>query len=81
MFKRIKNLLDISKYSVDQVVNREHTPVAKEEMKERAKILLSSSPNSEYKLATIINMQTEDPFKDITNETFEQSPDDSTPRN
>jgi len=92
MFKRIKNLLDISKYSVEEVVN----PMAKlptettEEYYERTwgePQITSTDPNFELKLnyiprpATIINLKDEDPFSEITNDTPEQPPSDTTSRN
>jgi hypothetical protein len=71
MFKRIKNLLDISKYTVEEVVN---------------KPTLYTTPDNtieikEYRPATIINLKETDPFADIPYETFEPSSNDTTPRN
>ena len=68
MFKRIKNLLDISRYTVEELKEKE--------------LVLTVSPHSSttYRPATIIRPD-EDPFKDIADETPQQSPDDTATRN
>lgn len=68
MFQRIKNLLELSKYTV-------------EELKQQ-KFVLSSSGEIEYTYtpATIINATEEDPFKDFEDETIEQPSDDTASR-
>jgi len=67
MWKRIKNLLDISRYSVD-------------ELKEKEFVLTVSPHSSTYRPATIVNRKEDDPFKEFENETTQQSPDDTTAR-
>lgn len=83
MFKRIKNLLDISRYTVEELKrprnNRTSSAFLNGIIDQEE--LLSSTPDSAYKMATIINMQAEDPFKNFDNETPEQSSNDSTARN
>ena len=72
MFKRIKNLLDISKYTVDEIRQKEPT-VFKASGD-------SMFPNShEYRPATIVDLKGTNPFDEY--ETTEQSSDDTTPRN
>ena len=69
MFKRIRNLLDISRYSVEEVVNKPTlyiTPDTPVELKK-------------YRPAQIVNLTTSDPFADY--ETTEQPPNDTTTRN
>lgn len=73
MFKRIKNLLDISRYTVEEVVN--HPTTFFTTSGDDIKVL----PN--FRPATIINMKKEDPLKDFDDETTEQSLDDTTARN
>lgn len=85
MFKRIKNLLDISRYTVEElkqpkgftwtgVAKEFNTPASEEK-------LLSSTPDIKYKMATIVDVNPPDPFKDFNNETPQQSLDDTAPRN
>lgn len=92
MFKRIKNLLDLSKYSVEELLNPMEKEIIDEpsvelyhllatpEMiqKARAEKLLNSTPHMPYSMATIINMHEVDPFKEFENDPTEQSPDDTT---
>jgi hypothetical protein len=70
MFKRIKNLLDISKYTV-------------EELTEKSPMIFSTNdsvyPNGQYRPATIIDLKGTNPFDEY--ETTEQSSDDTTARN
>lgn len=71
MFKRIKNLLDISRYTVEELKN---TPT------------YTTSGYSEivantFRPATIITMTPHDPLKDFEDETTEQSSNDSASRN
>lgn len=89
MFKRIKNLLDISRYSVDDFEMRVRPGETMDKYYERTwgpTEVTSTDPNFEYKIdyvpnpAKVINMKAEDPFKELY-DTPEQSPDDSTSRN
>jgi hypothetical protein len=74
MFKRIKNLLDISRYTVAEVVNpvSHRTEETDNEYYERT---------WGYRPATIINPKGTDPFKDFADETPEQPLDDKATRN
>jgi hypothetical protein len=86
MFKRIKNLLDISRYTVEELKSIKYyqsttsgyVEVLPPVVSPKQTMTLSGSSTG---MATIINMQTEDPFKNFDNETPEQSPDDTTARN
>lgn len=84
MFKRIKNLLDISRYSVDQVVNpmQKKPDETTEQYYERTwgytEEISSSTPHMPFRAATIVNMKEDDPFNHITNETPEQPLEDTT---
>lgn len=82
MFKRIKNLLDISRYTVEEVVNPVHQLPGEttEQYYERTwgDPIESSTPDMPFRAATIISMTEVDPFKDFTDETPQQSPDDTT---
>lgn len=69
MFKRIKNLLDISRYTVEELKNPTYV------IEESGYIHVA--PN---RPASIINIHADDPFKDIADETTQQSPDDTTAR-
>ena len=71
MFKRIKNLLDISRYTVEEL--RNPTLYTIEESG-----YIHVAP---HRPASIINIHAEDPFKDIEDETTQQPSDDTTPRN
>jgi len=86
MFKRIKNLLDISRYTVQEL--RENKTMSTipsnglvqiKSLSENPEVTYTVSNNSS--MATIIDMQAEDPFNNFDNETPEQSSNDSTPRN
>jgi len=70
MFQRIKNLLDISKYTV-------------EEIRQKPPTIFNTSGDAlfphEYRPATIIDLKGTNPFDEY--ETTEQSSDDTTPRN
>jgi hypothetical protein len=74
MFQRIKNLLELSRYTV-------------EELREEPEAFKSSGTFTEFnesptfRPATIINMSPDDHLKDFTNETLEQSFDDPAARN
>jgi hypothetical protein len=93
MFKRIKNLLDISRYTVEELKNPSVYTMGNVPLKNVPHGYISvdtkqpsphyaiSNVDSSSGMAKIINMQDEDPFKDFTNETTEQTPDDTTPRN
>lgn len=72
MFKRIKNLLDISKYSVEEL------------RRPTEKVFTSTNPEPDYVVtpfnpATIINLKTKHPFDEY--ETPEQPLDDTATRN
>jgi hypothetical protein len=85
MFKRIKNLLDLSRYTVEEL--KQPTPTytttgyAHVASKQPSPHYTVSTADSTSGMATIINMDPVDPFKDLTNETTEQTPDDTAPRN
>ena len=72
MFKRIKNLLDISRYTVDEIRQKEPT-------------VFNTSTDSlfphihEYRPAMIVDLKGTNPFDEY--EAIEQSSDDTTPRN
>lgn len=70
MFKRIKNLLDISRYTVQELKN----PLF---VSDKKNIIHIQSPRP----ASIINIHAEDPFKDIEDETSQQPSDDTAARN
>lgn len=86
MFKRIKNLLDISRYTVEEL---KQTRLYPQPEYPQPQVRPAMEPSSTYtvtedilfKPATIINMIEVDPFADITNETTQQSPDDTAARN
>lgn len=67
MWQRIKNLLDISHYSVRELKDKEFI--------QNVPIHIVHRP------ASIINAKDNDPFKDIADETTQQSLDDTTTRN
>jgi hypothetical protein len=69
MFKRIKNLLNISRYSVEDLINPPEEEI----------ISTSNLKLKTFTPATIIDLQTKDPFAEY--ETTEQSSNDTTPRN
>ena len=90
MFKRIKNLLDISRYSVEDLRTTITTKDQYIQVRPGKKLdydaqveMVGTYPAEpmEFKPATIINMIEVDPFADITNETTQQSPDDTATRN
>jgi len=68
MWKRIKNLLELSKYSV-------------EDLKEKNVYVSSSSGTIKYTYTPATIIETKEPFNQFEDETPEQSPDDTTPRN
>lgn len=74
MFKRIKNLLDISRYTVEEL----RQPPAPLMYYTSDKDVITSSPVMPFRTATIISMTEADPFKDFIDETPQQSPDDTT---
>jgi hypothetical protein len=78
MFTRIKNLLDISRYTVEELVNpmRKQTDETEEQFYERT---WGEKKTKEYRPAQIVNLTSSDPFADY--ETPEQSFDDTAPRN
>ena len=70
MFKRIKNLLDISKYTV-------------EELQGNKTVIVTPTNNTiswegKFNPATIVGLKGTNPFDEY--ETAEQSPNDTTPR-
>ncbi len=71
MFQRIKNLLDISRYTVEELKNTPTYTTAG----------YSEIVANTFRPATIINMKAEDPLKDFTDETPEQSFNDTATRN
>lgn len=71
MFKRIKNLLDISKYTVEEL--RDKPPMIYHTNQ-------SDYPHPQiYRPVTIVDLKGTNPFDEY--ETIEQSPNDTTPRN
>ncbi len=87
MFKRIKNLLDISRYTVEELKTSITTHDGYIRVKPSVTTIKEStgtypSPYEiEFRPAKIINTIEIDPFTDITNETSQQSPDDTAARN
>lgn len=84
MFQRIKNLIDLSKYSADDffLVRGQPRPgivpgvITDLKNTEVASSTITVAPRG---MAKIINLKADDPFADY--ETTEQSPDDSAARN
>lgn len=70
MFKRIKNLLDISKYTVDELRSNQPTYTTSG---------LSQVVTSTWNPVTIVDLKGTNPFDEY--ETSELSPNDTTPRN
>ncbi len=70
MFKRIKNLLDISKYTVEELRNAQPTYTTSGYME--------VIPGT-FRPATIVDLKGTNPFDEY--ETSELSPNDTTPRN
>jgi hypothetical protein len=70
MFKRIKNLLDISKYTVEELRNTQHVYTDNG---------YSESIPSTFRPAMIVDLKGTNPFDEY--ETTEQSSNDTTPRN
>jgi hypothetical protein len=81
MFKRIRNLLDISRYTVEELVNpmNKQPDETHEDFYRRTWGYDSPRTPKEYRPAQIVNLTTSDPFAEY--ETPEQSLDDTTPRN
>ncbi len=86
MFQRIKNLLDISRYTVeelktektivkDNIVYKTTNPYIKETKRPQ----LSSSPATQY--AKIVEIKTNSPLDEFNYGTTQQPLDDTTPRN
>lgn len=73
MFKRIKNLLDISKYTVEEIRNAQPTITTNGYMK------VNPINTGTYNPAMIVDLKGTNPFDEY--ETTEQSSDDTTPRN
>jgi hypothetical protein len=71
MFKRIKNLLDISRYTVADLRSSPEPTYTGSGYEEPTR----------HQPAVIINPQGTDPFKDFADETTEQPLDDTAPRN
>jgi hypothetical protein len=71
MFQRIKNLLDISRYTVEELRTTKETYVSS----------VDYIDYGSFRPATIINMKEEDPLKDFIDETTEQSFNDTAARN
>lgn len=69
MFKRIKNLLDISRYTVEELQSSSPTYTTSG--------LAQVTPN--WNPVTIVDLKGTNPFDEY--ETTEQSSDDTTPRN
>ncbi len=70
MFKRIKNLLDISKYTVEEI-RQKPSPI----IESKGDAFFPST----YNPATIVDLKGTNPFDEY--ETIEQSSNDTTPRN
>jgi len=88
MFKRIKNLLDISRYTVEELKSVKYYQSTTNGFMEVVPPIVVPAPDytftsssSSSGMATIINMQAEDPFKSFDDETTQQSPDDTATRN
>ena len=80
MFKRIKNLLDLSRYTVEELTGEPEGF----KFKEFKKGFNLMSPDTKYTVipfnpATIVDLKGTNPFDEY--ETTEQSPNDTTPRN
>ena len=87
MFKRIKNLLEISRYTVEELKSVKYYQSTTSGYLEvippepYPEVTWSTTSSNGTGMATIINMHEADPFKSFENDTSEQSPDDTAARN
>lgn len=72
MFKRIKNLLELSKYTVEEIRHKETTI-----FHSKGDFIFPHA--HEYRPATIVDLKGTNPFDEY--ETTKQSSNDTTPRN
>lgn len=77
MFQRLKNLWDLGRFTVEEIMKPSQTYTTSGFVHVDQEELLSSTPHQEFRAATIVSMKEADPFKDFINETPEQSPDDT----